>query len=1215
MKRFKFLNNVVGWVVFLIAAVTYLLTIEPTASFWDCGEFISTADKLEVGHPPGAPFFMLTAKFFTLFASDQAHVAMMVNSFSAICSAFVILFLFWTITRLARKILVADNKEINLEQTILILGAGTVGALAYTFSDTFWFSAVEGEVYAYSSLFTAVGFWAILKWEEADGSPYANRWLIFIAYWMGLSIGVHLLNLLTIPVVVLVYYYKKFQVTTKGTILALLVSCVILGLVLYGIIPGFVQVAGWFELFFVNTLGFSFNVGTIIYAILLIACLVWGIIETMPSSNGNIAATQDVVLQTDSVKKNFKKKEKEQVNPTSLRANIAFFSSLLLLGIPFLGGRIPALMGIIVLCAIAAYIIYSKKFLSASFLNTVLLCCMVILLGYSTYATVIIRSVANTPMDQNSPDDVFALKSYLNREQYGDTPLLYGESYASELRRVRTNKGWELDIDEFEGIYAKKVKTSENEKDSYELYDHKKKYKYDLCMPFPRMYSKQASHIEAYKQWANIKGHKVRYKSMGENKTKIVPTFGENLTFFFKYQVGWMYWRYFMWNFSGRQNDIQGHGGAVHGNWITGINAIDSFMLGDQESMPDELKNNKGHNVYYLLPLLLGLMGIAFQFMKGKKGMQSFWITATLFFMTGLAIVLYLNQTPYQPRERDYAYAGSFYAFCIWIGLGVLFLHEILKMWINGKISATVVTLACLGVPALMAAQNWDDHDRSNRYTCRDFGQNYLLSLQPNSVIFTNGDNDTFPLWYNQEVEGVGTDSRVANLSYLQMGWYVDQMKRQAYESDPLPLSLEAKDYMNGRLDIAYMFNVVPELKFDMAVEIAKNPEKYKQYNPYDDDKMNFIPTKNFVLDIDKNDVLSSGVIPAKDIVKVPDQIRLNLSSKGYLGKHEVMILDLLQQNKWKRPLYFAVTVGGDSYMGLQRYLSLEGMAYRILPCPGGVLSKGEQVNIERTYDNLLHKFKWGGIAENPNIYMDENNLRMTSTLRFMFVRLSDAIMAESHRAEVMQQYCNALLWALSQEDNRPDSPNNMSVFRTLSRYYYDNDRITSTTSYSDSMLISNAPAIACEILGCSKQTPKIEMMRMLDDHGKKFTKDVIDSIKAANKSKVIEVLDYCNKVMPVPQIPYTTANIMMARTYLELGEVQRALKIMDVMKETSIQYLEWISAMDPVNQRASMDEFSEKFSIFAEILQLNQTILKNDVEKDLALYDKYMQVYRKWNK
>ena len=1224
MKRFKFLNNVVGWVVFVIAAITYLLTIEPTASFWDCGEFISTADKLEVGHPPGAPFFMLTARFFTLFASDQAHVAMMVNSFSAICSAFVILFLFWTITHLARKIIVNDESDYTLENTIAILGAGAVGALAYTFSDTFWFSAVEGEVYAYSSLFTAVGFWAILKWEDVADTPYANRWLVFIAYWMGLSIGVHLLNLLTIPVVVLVYYYKKYDATTKGTILALLFSCFILGIVLYGIIPGFVQVAGWFELFFVNTLGFSFNVGTIIYAILLIACLVWGIVITLPkesvvasepmSTNVAVKGSKGSAKKSDTANKGAQK-----ADDNATMKIIAFLAAVLLLGIPFFGGRVSPIVGILLLVIIGLIAFKKKNLLNSAVLNTILLCCMVILLGYSTYATVIIRSAANTPMDQNSPDDVFALKSYLNREQYGDTPLLYGESYASELKRVKEGRGWVVDIEEGEGIYAKKVKESPTEKDSYEEYDHKKKYKYEPCMFFPRMYSKQPQHVQAYKQWGGIdKERAVHCNIMGEDKILHVPTFGQNLTYFFRYQVGWMYFRYFMWNFSGRQNDIQGHGGAVHGNWITGINAIDKMMLGDQEAMPDELKNNKGHNTYYLLPFLLGLLGIAYQLLyKDKKGKQSFWITLTLFFMTGLAIVLYLNQTPYQPRERDYAYAGSFYAYCIWIGFGVLFLFEVLKKFLNAKIAAPIVTLIGLCIPTLMAAQNWDDHDRSERYTCRDFGQNYLLSLQPNSVIFTNGDNDTFPLWYNQEVEGVGTDSRVANLSYLQMGWYVDQMKRQAYESDPLPLSLESKDYMNGRLDIAYLFNSIPEINAELALDIAKDPKKYAKFNPYGDQSMNFIPSKCFVLDVDKNDVLKSGAVAAKDIEKVPSQIRLNLSSKNYMGKHEVMILDLLQNNKWQRPLYFAVTVGGDSYMGLQRYLSLEGMAYRILPLPGGVLSKGETVNIERTYDNLMNKFKWGGIAENPNIYMDENNLRMTSTLRYMFVRLTDAMMGEIHKAEITEQYCTALRWALSLNNTVPDDKRNMSAYRTLSRMYYDNERITNPNAYSDSMLIANAPAIAVEMLGCPITTPKNEMMQMLENYGKSFTQDVIDSIKAANKTKIIAALDYCDKVMPVPQIPYTTGNIMMARTYLELGETEKAVKIMDAMKENAVQYLEWIADMKPVNQKASMDEFSEKFSIFAEILQLNQHargLKEEDLKDDLEAYSRYMKIYQKNN-
>lgn len=1206
MKRFKLYNNIVGWMVFAIAAITYLLTIEPTASFWDCGEFISTADKLEVGHPPGAPFFMLTARFFTLFASDQAHVAMMVNSFSAICSALCILFLFWTITHLARKLVVKNDNEITTAQTIAILGAGVVGALAYTFSDTFWFSAVEGEVYAYSSLFTAAGFWAILKWEDVADQPYANRWLVLIAYLMGLSIGVHLLNLLTIPALVLVYYFKKYNATLKGSIIALGISCVILIFILYGVIPGFVQVAGWFELFFVNSLGFSFNVGTVVYAVLLIACLIWGIYETMiPTKKADQASTST-------------NKNGQAIN---LRMIISFVLSILLLGIPFLGGRISPIIGIILSIVLFIVLLNCNKRISVPFLNTIILCCTVILLGYSTYATIIIRSVANTPMDQNSPDDVFALKSYLNREQYGDTPLLYGESYASELKRKRTNKGWELDIEEKENLYAKKIKTDANEKDSYEAYDKKKTYKYDLCMLFPRMYSKQPAHVEAYRHWGNIKGRKVHYSAMGDMKTKVVPTFGENLRFFFSYQVGFMYFRYFMWNFVGRQNDIQGHGGVIHGNWISGINFLDKIRLGDQSTMPDELKANKGCNKYYFLPFLLGILGILYQFSKGKKGTENFWITFILFFMTGIAIVLYLNQTPYQPRERDYAYAGSFYAFCIWIGLGVLFIADKLNAFIDKRIAATAATILCLGVPALMASQNWDDHDRSGRYTCRDFGQNYLLSLEPNAVIFTNGDNDTFPLWYNQEVEGVGTDARVANLSYLQMGWYVDQMKRQAYDSDPLPLSLEPKDYMNGRLDVAYLSSIVPEINMDLALDIAKNPIKYKQYNPYGDDNVNFIPSKRFYLDVNKDEVVANGAVSSKDKNQIVDRIQMNLSSKSYLGKHEVMIMDLLQNNHWKRPIYFAVTVGSDSYLGLQKYLSLEGMAYRVLPKAGGVLAKGEYVNIDRTYDNLMHKFKWGGIAENPDIYMDENNLRMTSTLRFMFVRLVDAIMAESSKAKVEKQYCEVLKWALTQTPaniNTMNQPNAsyMNAYRSLSRIYYNNDRINNHTSYSDSLLIASAPAIASEITGCSKDLSRADMIQQLNNYANQIDESANKAKENANKAKAIEVLDYCNKVMPVPQIPYTSGSLMMARQYVDLGEPEKAEPILTTMRENALQYLTWIADMDSRKQRTVSSDFVEYFSIFADILQIRQStgVKDEDLKEDYDLYQKFMNIYKRLN-
>ncbi len=962
MKIFKLFNNIFGWIVFAIAASVYLLTIEPTTSFWDCGEFISSADGLQVGPPPGAPFFMLTGRFFTLFASDPSQVAMMMNAFSALSSAFCILFLFWTITHLARKIVIGNSKEMNAGQMIGILGSGLVGALVYTFSDTFWFSAVEAEVYAYSSFFTAIVFWAILKWEDVADEPYANRWLVLIAYLMGLSIGVHLLNLLAIPALVLVYYYKKYKPTTKGTFVALGVSLLLLAVLLYGLIPGFVEVAGWFELLFVNGMGMSFNIGTVVYTIFVIASIVWAVWETSQSGG-----------KTDDRK--------------TMRVNVSFILAVTLLGIPFFGGRI--FLGIILIAALTWFLFWKKHLVNMAMLNLVLLCFTVILLGYSSYAMIIIRSSANPPMDQNSPDDVFSLKSYLNRDQYGDTPLLYGETYASEMKR---NKDGGYLSDDGAAIWEKRVNSPQEAGDKYIRTGYKKKYKYDFNMLFPRMFSKQPSHIEAYKEWAGIKGSRR-------------PTFGESLTFFFRYQIDFMYFRYFMWNFAGRQNDIQGNGEITNGNWISGINALDQFRVGDQTNLPEEMMNNKGRNVYYFLPLLLGILGIFYQLSKGKEGMQSFWITFILFFMTGLAIVLYLNQTPYQPRERDYAYAGSFYAFCIWIGLGVLSITEILSKALDKRISATLATLVCLPVPILMANQNWDDHDRSGRYTARDFGQNYLMTLPENAIIFTNGDNDTFPLWYNQEVEGARTDTRVTNLSYLQMAWYADQMKRQAYTSDALPISFQSYQYSNGKLDVAYLLEMIDEpMNLKTAIELLKsNDPKYKRLvaQRYGDD-FDFLPTRKFFLPVDSAAALKTGTVSPENAGKIVSQMDLNFSKKSYLGKHEMVILDMLQHNNWERPIYFAVTVGSDSYMGLQDYFQLEGMAYRVVPVKGA-----SRVNTEVMYDNMMNKFKWGGI-ENPNVYLDENNLRMTATLRHMFSRLAGGLIAEGKKEKALTalDYC-----------------------------------------------------------------------------------------------------------------------------------------------------------------------------------------------------------------
>jgi len=904
MKNFKQLNNIVGWLTFMVAAVTYLLTLEPTASFWDCGEFITTSFKLEVGHPPGAPFFMIVGRFFTLFGGSPSNAAYMINAMSGLASAFTILFLFWTITHLAKKLVKAEG-EYTLGQTIAILGSGVVGALAYTFSDTFWFSAVEGEVYASSSLFTALVFWAILKWEDSADEPHANRWIILIAYLMGLSIGVHLLNLLAIPAIVFVYYFRKYKVTRNGILLSLAVSLFILGVVMYVVIPGVVTIATWFELMFVNGMGLPFNTGVIIYALLLVGAIVYGIMYTV---------RKKMVLW-----------------------------------------------------------------------NTVLLSFVVILIGYSSFAMIVIRSSANPPMDQNSPDNVFSLLGYLNREQYGDRPLVYGQYYNTPLEKYVDDKPY----------YIQKG-------GKYVVADMRQKQVFDsnLSTIFPRMYSREESHIEQYKQWAGIKGRKVQITDdEGQSKTIQVPTFGENLTFFFRYQVGHMYFRYFMWNFSGRQSDIQSQGEISNGNWITGINAIDAIRLGDQKNLPQEFKNNKGRNEYYLLPFILGVIGIVFMYNKGVEGKKDLWTVTLLFLMTGLAIVVYLNQSPLQPRERDYAYAGSFYAFTIWIGIGVLALYEGLKKYVPEVPSAGIASgLALLLVPVIMAAENWDDHDRSNRYTARDFGANYLNTCAPNAIIFTNGDNDTFPLWYNQEVEGVRTDVRVCNLSYFQTDWYIDQMKSKAYKSEPLPISFTHDLYVQGKRDIVYLME---DPRVNGSVELKKAIDFVKDENPRTKleqaDYASYIPSKKLFLVVDKAAVIKNKVVDPKDYDKIVDTLQIDFGNKHYITKDELMVLDMIANNNWERPIYFAITIGREKYLNLQDYFQLEGLAYKLVPIKTPADATGinmGQVNSKLMYQNVMENFKWGNM-ERPDVYIDENNGRMMMNIRNTFNRLAETLVAE----------------------------------------------------------------------------------------------------------------------------------------------------------------------------------------------------------------------------
>ena len=989
MKQYKLVNNVLGWLTFFVAAFVYCSTIEPTASFWDCPEFITTGYKLEVGHPPGAPFFMLTANLFSQFASDPSQVARMVNTMSALLSATTILFLFWSITHLARKLILKDWSELTLGKLIAIEASGLVGALIYTFSDTFWFSAVEGEVYAYSSAFTAIVFWLILKWEDHADEPHSDRWLVLIAYMTGLSIGVHLLNLLCLPAIVLVYCYRRFpNIELKGSLIALVGSFILVAAVLYGVVPGIITVAGWFELLFVNTLGCPFNTGEIIYIVLLVAIVIWAIYESY-------------------VDKSFK------------RQNVSFVLAVGMLGIPFRGMTwSAAILGLVILAAIYFGLNYRKKsgkdlvpVVTSRFKNTALLCMLMLMIGYSSYAVIVIRSAANPPMDQNSPEDVFTLGSYLSRDQYGDSPLLYGQAYTSQVAYDVDGNMCVPKHKEGAAIWQRKEKASKDEKDSYFVVSHKDKIIYAQNMLFPRMHS--SAHAGAYENWmGGVEGTQVPYDRCGEPVMVKMPTQMENIRFFLSYQCNFMYWRYFMWNFAGRQNDIQGNGEPEHGNWITGISFIDDWMLGDQIKMPAELKANKGHNVFYCLPLLLGLIGLFWQAWRGQRGIRQFWGVFFLFFMTGLAIVLYLNQTPQQPRERDYAYAGSFYAYAIWCGLGVLALYDMLKKKIKGNDVAVagVVGVACLLVPIQMASQTWDDHDRSGRYTCRDFGQNYLMTLQDkgNPIIFTNGDNDTFPLWYNQETEGVRTDARVCNLSYLQTDWYIDQMKRPAYDSPSVPITWPRIDFCSGTNDY---IEVKPGMKQQLLEFYRDYPKEARAAfgdDPFElknilkywvrskDSDTHIIPTDTLYITIDKEAVRRSGMMMASDTI--PDRMVISLAGKRAIYKNDLMMLEMLAQCNWERPLYVATTVGSDNYMNLGDNFVQEGLAYRITPfntkAPGA-----KNFDTEKTYNNVMNRFKWGGL-DKPGLYIDETVMRMCYTHRHLFATLAMQLIAEGQNAK-----------------------------------------------------------------------------------------------------------------------------------------------------------------------------------------------------------------------
>ena len=1087
MKQYKTVNNLIGWLTFIIAATVYCMTIEPTASFWDCPEFITTGYKLEVGHPPGAPFFMLTANLFSQFASDATTVAKMVNYMSALMSGACILFLFWSITHLVRKLIIKDENNITTGQLITIMGSGLVGALVYTFSDTFWFSAVEGEVYAYSSLFTAVVFWLILKWEDVADEPHSDRWIILIAYLTGLSIGVHLLNLLCLPAIVLVYYYKKVpNANAKGSLLALFASMVLVGIVLYGIVPGVVKVGGWFELLFVNSMGLPFNTGVIVYIIILAASIIWGVYESYTETS-------------------------------RARMNISFMLTIALLGIPFYGhGVSSVIIGIIILAALGLYLFaknLNKKYqISARSMNTALLCTMMIMVGYSSYALIVIRSTANTPMDQNSPEDIFTLGEYLGREQYGTRPLFYGQAYSSKVA-LEVKDGYCIPVEANSTTkYIRKEKTSPDEKDSYVEVPGRVEYQYAQNMLFPRMYS--SAHIPQYKGWVDIKGYDVPYDECGNAIMVNIPTQWENIKFFFRYQLNFMYWRYFMWNFAGRQNDIQGSGEIEHGNWITGIPFIDNWLVGDQSLLPQELKDNKGHNVFYCLPLLLGLIGLFWQAYRGQKGVQQFWVVFFLFFMTGIAIVLYLNQTPSQPRERDYAYAGSFYAFAIWVGMGVAGIIKLLRDYTKMQElpAAILVSALCLLVPIQMAGQTWDDHDRSGRYVARDFGQNYLMSLQEsgNPIIFTNGDNDTFPLWYNQETEGFRTDARTCNLSYLQTDWYIDQMKRPAYDSPSLPITWDRVEYVEGtneyiqiRPEIKKTIDALyaqadssgnPEALQNVHNEFGEDPYELKNILKYwirsDKEGLHVIPTDSIVIKIDKEAIRRSGMkIPEALGDSIPDHMNIllrddNGNPKRALYKSELMMLEMLANANWERPMYMAITVGRENQLGMDKHFVQEGLASRFTPFETKKL--GATIDSEKMYDNLMNKFKFGGI-DKPGIYIDENVMRMCYTHRRVFAQLIEQLMKEGQ------------------------------------------------------------------------------------------------------KDKALAALDYAEKMIPAYNVPYDWQNgaVQMAEAYYQLGQTEKADKIMDALANKALEYMTWYLSLDDSQFFVSTREFEYHIALLNEELKL----------------------------
>lgn len=906
---YRKINNYIGWGLFAFATLMYLLTIEPTVSFWDAGERIAVSYKLQIGHPPGAPLYQMMARIFSLFAfGEVTRVAFWINTMSAVAGGMAVMFLFWTINMLGRKI-VANGSTLSQTKAVAIFGSGIVGALTLTFSDSFWFTAVEAEVYVTSAFLTAFVFWAILKWESRAHEPDSHKWLVLIFYIIGLSIGVHLLNLLAIPAIVFVYYFKKYTPSTKGIIFTGVVAVALLYFVQSILIPGLLNLDWQFERFFVNSIGLPFHSGTVIFFVLLIAGIVYGLYYTQ--------------------------KHKKVV------------------------------------------------------WNTILLCFTFIVIGYSSFFMLVIRSNAHVPINENAPKDALAMKAYLGREQYGAWPLLLGPYYNAPV----------VGLEDANPVWGKNRQTGRYEIINPRV-DMEPVYDPQFITLFPRMWSSRGNHPQAYESWGNVTGRPVRVTQFdGTMETINKPTFFENLRFFFSYQLGHMYLRYLMWNFSGRQNDIQSHGSLLEGNWITGIPFVDELRLGPQTDLPESLTSNHGYNRYYLLPFILGIIGFLFQL---KRRPNDALVVGLLFFMTGIAIIIYLNQTPFQPRERDYSYIGSFYAFSIWVGLGVLGIIDALfrkfrDYWDDEhkKVGIPVVTgivaLSMIFVPVNMAKENWDDHDRSGRYGARDVAVNYLESCAPNAIIFTNGDNDTFPLWYAQEVEGIRTDIKVVNMSLLNTDWYIDGMlRRKTYDAEPVPFTFEPHQYRDGTRDYAYLDRRTEAfVDLNRLMEIVGDDRRLIRQNTA------VFPTNRFRLPVDSAKVVENGTVAPEDAHLIVDAVDWIMPGQG-VNKNHLMALNFLAANNWERPVYFAITTGSETFMGLEDYFQLEGMAYRLVPIKtNSQRMEPGRINTRILYDNIMNKFEWGNM-DDPSVYLNEDHRRLTVSFRNIMQRLAGALIAEN---------------------------------------------------------------------------------------------------------------------------------------------------------------------------------------------------------------------------